>query len=194
MYKSIDRLWPKAQPILVPRQNPARTRPKTIAHSPAQCVPRLSRRPTATSTLATILLSLVATHGQRNATDKTPETPANIIKAVAFLLEEATLAEYANKIVAQITKLTESTNSDPTSNDTMLHIEQAFKVINDTTKKQTETTEKTNTAIEKLQEQTVRTAQRTAILKTSCRDSLVNGNWQLASANPFTPLKAKLRD
>jgi methyl-accepting chemotaxis protein len=76
----------------------------------------------------------------------------------------------------------------------MLHIEQAFKVINDTAKKQTETTEKINTAIEKLQEQTVRTAQRTAILKTSCRDSLVNGNWQLASANLFTPLKAKLRD
>jgi hypothetical protein len=45
MYKSIDRLWPKAQPILVPHQNPARTRPKAIAHSPAQCVPRLSRRP-----------------------------------------------------------------------------------------------------------------------------------------------------
>jgi hypothetical protein len=43
--------------------------------------------------LSTILLSLVSTQGQRNTTDKLSENTANIIKSVAFLLEETTPAQ-----------------------------------------------------------------------------------------------------
>jgi hypothetical protein len=68
----------------------------------------------------------------RIATDKIPEAPVNVIKAVAYLLEEATVAEYADKIAAQLNKLTVTAHSDPTVNSTTTHIEQALNAINDT--------------------------------------------------------------
>jgi hypothetical protein len=93
------------------------------------------------STLTIILFSLVAAHEPRITTDKIAETPANVIKAVAYFLEEVTVAEYADKIAAQLNRLTGTANSDPTVNNTTTHIEQALNAMNDTTKKQTESIE-----------------------------------------------------
>jgi len=45
---------------------------------------------------------LVATHGQRTTSDKLPEATANVIKTVAYLLEEATVALYINSIMERI--------------------------------------------------------------------------------------------
>jgi len=50
-------------------------------------------------------------HGQCTTTDKIPETPANIIKAVAYLLEEVTVAEDADETITQLTKFTVTANS-----------------------------------------------------------------------------------
>jgi hypothetical protein len=54
------------------------------------------------SQMATILLTLVSTQGPRKTTDKLPEAIANTIKAVAYLLEEAIVTQYADQIMAQI--------------------------------------------------------------------------------------------
>src|SRR5258706_11008015 len=43
--------------------------------------------------LATILLSLVATQMPRTSTDRTSDNTANVIKSVAFLLEEVTVTQ-----------------------------------------------------------------------------------------------------
>ena len=52
--------------------------------------------------LAAVLLSLVAAQGARTTTDRISENTANIIKSVAFLLEEVTVAQYAEKIANQL--------------------------------------------------------------------------------------------
>ena len=54
------------------------------------------------SHLATILLSLVSIQGQWKSLDKLPDAAANTVKAVAFLLEEAVIAQYADQITVQL--------------------------------------------------------------------------------------------
>ena len=52
--------------------------------------------------LAAILLSLVTANGQRNTSDKISENVSNVIKAVAFLLEEAVVTKYAETIANRL--------------------------------------------------------------------------------------------
>jgi hypothetical protein len=104
------------------------------------------------------------------------------------------VAEYTDRITAQLNKPTVTASSDPTVNNTTTHIEQASNAISDTTKKQSERIEKANIVIEKLQEQTTRADQRAANTEISYKDALVNGNKQQSPVNPSTPLAAKLRN
>jgi hypothetical protein len=146
------------------------------------------------NTLATILLSLVTPHGQRTASDKIPDTPANTIKAVAFLLEEATIAEYANKILERLSNYTTTTNTNPPDENATSDIKKTLDEINDTAKKQAAALEKTREAIEKLQVQTANSAQQTAKLETSYRDALIKGNKLPAHPTPSTPHEAKIQN
>lgn len=60
--------------------------------------------------------------GNSQTTDKIPEIPANINKAVVYLIEETTITEYVDKIADRLYKLTTTATNDkdPTSNETTI--------------------------------------------------------------------------
>jgi hypothetical protein len=57
-----------------------------------------------TTQLSTILFALAATQGPCDSPEKIPDTVSNVIKAVAFPLEEVTVAEYVDKILHQLSE------------------------------------------------------------------------------------------
>ena len=124
---------------------------------------------------ATILLSLVTTLSPRRATDKSPDTVNNVIKAVAYLLKDAMVAKYVEKITHQLTDL-KTLNNTPQSNiETTPHLNDMLTNIHATICKQTDAIQKTNEALEKLQ------ANRTANIDNHqqnlpYREALLNGH------------------
>src|SRR5258707_9023631 len=75
----------------------------------------LNQQTNTITSLATILLSLAVNTGSRLSSERLPESVANVIKAVAYLMEEATTATYVDRITEAITqritaKVSESTD------------------------------------------------------------------------------------
>jgi hypothetical protein len=101
--------------------------------------------------LAAILLSLVTTLGPHKASDKIPDTVTNVIKVVAYLLEDATVAKYIEKIMHQITDLKILIDAHQPANETMSHINNMLTNIHNTVCKQTEAIQKTSETLEKIQ-------------------------------------------
>jgi ArsR family metal-binding transcriptional regulator len=103
------------------------------------------------SQLAAILLSLVATNRPHSTMDKISENTSNIIKVVAYLLEEATVAKYIEAITHQITDLqkTNKINTDNTKDS--MQIKNMISNLNDALNKHNENIQKATDAIKKIQ-------------------------------------------
>jgi len=149
--------------------------------------------------LAAVLLTLVTSEGPRITTDRLSDNMANVIKSVAFLLEEVTVTQYAEKIASQIVLQSPTLNpslSQP-DNETAKHIKESIDTLNKTIQEQAERVQKTN---EKLQEihdlLPLVSAQTSTNANFSYRDVLINGTIGRPPAQlpPANIHKAKLQN
>ena len=72
-------------------------------------------------------------------------------KAVAYLIEDATVAEYVEKITHQLTDLKTPNNTPQSNTETTPHLNDMLTSIHDTLYKQTDAIQKTNEALERIQ-------------------------------------------
>src|SRR5258706_6065324 len=125
--------------------------------------------------LAAILLSLVTTQGPRATADRISDNTANVIKAVAFLLEEATVTQYAEKIANHMANLTTSHNPHP-DNETSNQIKVTLENLSKTVQSQAENVQKANEKLQELQDSfTHATTQIATNTNLSYRDVLMSG-------------------
>ena len=141
------------------------------------------------SHLATVLLSLVATTSPRKTTEKIPDATSNVIKAVAFLLEEVTIAEYAEKILQYLTDLNPPIPAPQINTDTASQINETLTSIKETVTKHTETIHKTDEVLAKLQDSQKTLAENH---HQTYRDALLNG--QPSATRITTPQEMKIQN
>jgi hypothetical protein len=131
--------------------------------------------------LSTVLFSIVATHGPRKSIDKPSEATANVIKAVAFLLEEATVAVYVEKILQQLSNHQASHDTSQNKTVTTSQTHDAIQNLSDMVTKQTDSLQRNSDILEKIQQ--TQTNQNNEInpqgnqhtLHNTYRDALING-------------------
>ena len=137
------------------------------------------------SHLATVLLSLVSIQGQRKSTDKLPESIANTVKAVAFLLEESVIAQYADQISARLP-------SDLTNADNNAKLKENLDTLNENMQKHMEKIQK---AVEEIKATPIPSHTVTNLASTNSdfpyRDALIN-NLQPTLLPPTNVHEAKL--
>ncbi len=125
--------------------------------------------------LAAILLSLVTTQGPQATADRISDNAANVIKAIAFLLEEATVTQYAEKIANHMASLPTSHIPHPdneTSNQIKVTLENLSKMV----QSQAENVQKANEKLQELQDSfTHATTQIATNANLSYRDVLMSG-------------------
>ena len=110
--------------------------------------------------LATILLSTVTAHGQRNAVDKISENTTNTIKAVAFLIEE------------NMAPITSSRDNDETTK----LIKESLENLNRSMQVQTEHLQKATEKLQEIQDSSAQVSpQLHANSNLSYRDALTSG-------------------
>jgi hypothetical protein len=139
------------------------------------------------TTLTSILLSLVITNGPRTTSERIPENAANIIKAVALLLE------------ANITTNHATTATEPTSqcnDETIKILRTNSDLLNTIALRQIETIERTNAIAEKIDKIHTISTQRASqnSLPTSYRDILTGNMNGTPPSTPNTPMEACLRN
>ena len=157
----------------------------------------LSQQHSSTTSLATILLSLVVPSGHRLTTERIPESTANVIKAVALLLEEATAAVYADRIMEKIDQHTTSSTRTPHNEEMLKLLQNNSDLLNAISTKHLETIEKTSALVEKFEklQENVNTQTNTLGLPpTSFRDALIGNTRRAPPPTPNTPLEARLRN
>ena len=150
----------------------------------------------AITTLATVLLSLVVNSGPRTLTDRVPEGTANVIKAVALLMEEAVTATYVDRITEAIRRGNDTGANGPASGDMVKTLQNNSNLLETISAKLLETTEKTNelaAKIEELHNNTISGTPRGS-LTTSYRDALLSNARHAPPSTPNTPLEARLRN
>jgi len=119
--------------------------------------------------LATILLSTVISHGQRNAADKISENTTNIIKAVAFLIEE------------NMAPITSTQDSDEMSK----LIKESFENLNKSMQVQTERLQKATKKLQEIQDSSAQVSpQMHTNANLSYRDALTSGSAYRLFAQP----------
>ena len=141
--------------------------------------------------LAAILLSLVTTYGPRKTTEKISDTVANDIKAVAYLLEEATIAKYVDNITNRIAANTAQPNDIQANSDTAKHINETLSSINETVNNNTQAIKRTNETLAKMQE-TLASHATTTTQPLSYRDALING--KLPATRATTLQEARIQN
>lgn len=101
------------------------------------------------SHLSNVLFEVVATQSSRTTTSRIPDAISNIIKAVAFLLEDVTVATYADKIAQQISESLPPPTST-TSDNTAQKINEMLATLTDTLTKQSSNLQANNDILEKI--------------------------------------------
>ena len=156
----------------------------------------LKQQQSSNTSLATILLSLVVPTGPRTTTDRIHENVANVIKAVALLLEEATIATYVEQITKGISQNISNTEG-PHNETTAKILQNNSDFLKAISTKHLETIERTNALaekIEKLQENTAAQTSTQGPTPISFRDALMGNTRGVSSSTPNTPLEARLRN
>ena len=139
------------------------------------------------SHLATVLLLLVTINqGSRKTTDKFSEHTANTIKAVAFLLKEAVVAQYIEQVLDQISQ---HANNIPTSlgTDTSMQVKESIDSLNATMQERVNSLQK---VIEDIKSAPSATNLPFTNPEYSYRDALLN-NHQPAHLPPSTIHEAR---
>ena len=137
----------------------------------------LPDQPVTYAHLAIVLFSLVTTQLPRTSNDRISDNTANIIKSVAFLLEEATVTQYAEKIANRLASQTESftrTNSENESSDS---VKETIEDLKKTLQNQIETVQMNSEKLQTIQESLANIPTQTATnINFSYRDALLNGS------------------
>ncbi len=124
--------------------------------------------------LAAILLSLITTQGPQATADRISNNAANVIKAVAFLLEEVTIIQYAEKIANHMANLPTSHNPHP-DNETSNQIKETLENLSKTVQSQAENIQKANEKLQEIQDSlTHASTQITTNANLSYRDVLMS--------------------
>ena len=127
--------------------------------------------------LATILLSLVAAQAPCTSTDRISDNVANVIKSVAFLLEEATVTQYAEKIANHLASHPSPHTPTRTDTETTDHIKETLDNLNRTIQEHSENARKANEKIQAIQDSLSQVTTQTATNSHfSYRDALLNGS------------------
>ena len=125
--------------------------------------------------LATILFSLVAAQAPRTSTDRLSDNVANVIKSVAFLLEEANVTQYAKKIANHLA--THPTTYAPTQTDNKAtnHIKEMLNHLNRMIQDHAKNAQKANEKLQAIQDSlSLATMQTSTNVNFSYRDALLN--------------------
>ena len=126
--------------------------------------------------LATILLTLVATQSPRTSTDKISDNTANVIKSVAFLLEEVTITQYAEKIANRLASQPAPITHSETDHETTKLVKESLEDLKKTLQNQAETAQKNSKKLQALQDSLANIPLQTATnVKFSYREALMNG-------------------
>ena len=148
------------------------------------------------TTLTTILLSLVVNTGPRAAGDRVPDGAANMIKAVAILLEDAVTATYVERISEAIAKSDGIKVVNPPNEDIVKLLQDNTELLKTISAKHQEAIERTDdmaAKIERLQTGAVQgSSQRPLTL--SYRDALLSNVRKGPPSTPRTPFEARLRN
>ena len=127
--------------------------------------------------LTTILLSLVAAQAPRTSTDRISNNVANVIKSVAFLLEEATVTQYAEKIANHLATHPTSHTSPQNDSETTKCIKEMLDNLNKTIQDHSENAQKANEKLQAIQDSLSHvTMQAATNVNFSYRDALMNGS------------------
>ena len=125
--------------------------------------------------LTAVLLTLVVAQGPRTSADRISDNTANVIKAVAFLLEEATISQYAEKIANRIANLPTPPNTR-LDDDTPNPIKESLETLSKAVQNQAEIVQKANEKIQEIQDSIAHvTSQTVTNTGFSYRDALMNG-------------------
>ena len=148
------------------------------------------------TTLTTILLSLVVNTGPRAAGDRVPDGAANVIKAVAILLEDAIAATYVGRITEAIAKSDGIKVVSPPNEDIVKLLQDNTELLKTISAKHQETIERTDdiaARIERLQTGTIQGSSQ-GPLTLSYRDALLSNARKGPPSTPSTPFEARLRN
>ena len=145
--------------------------------------------------LAAILLSLVATNGQCSTSDKILENVANIIKAVAFLLEEAVVTKYAKTIAGRLAGNSTLHTATQTNVETSNSIKESLETLNKTLQEQVDHLRVASENIHKIHD-SLSSINTNTITNVTYRDTLVNGTLSTHTTQPLpaNSIKAKLQN
>ena len=157
----------------------------------------LSQQHSSNTSLATILLSLVVPSGPRLTIERIPESTANVIKAVALLMEEATVAVYADRITEKIEQHITSSTGPPRNEEMLKLLQTNSDLLKAISTKHLETIEKTSALaekFEKLQENVNTQINTQGQPPASFRDALMGNIRGAPSHTPNTPLEAQLHN
>ena len=94
--------------------------------------------------LTAVLLSLVVNTGPCSSNDCVPKGTANVIKAVALLMEEAVTAAYVNRITEAIRQSSDARANGPPSEDMIEALQSNSDLLKAISTKHLETIERTN--------------------------------------------------
>ena len=146
--------------------------------------------------LTTILLSLVVNIGPRAANDRVPDGAANVIKAVAILMEDAVTATYVERITEAIEKNDGIKIVNPPNEDVVKLLRDNTELLKTISAKHQETIERANdmaARIEGLQTGVVQGSSQ-GPLTLSYRDALLSNARKGLPSIPSTPFEARLRN
>ena len=125
--------------------------------------------------LTAVLLSLITTKGPQTSTDKISDNVANIIKSVVFLLEEATIAQYTEKITNHLTSQPMTHSPTQINNKSTNHIKESLENLSKTIQDYSENAQRANEKLQVIQDSLSLTAMQTATnANFSYREALIN--------------------
>ena len=145
--------------------------------------------------LASILLSLVTSSGQCSTSERISENIANVIKAIAFLIEEAVVTKYAETIASHLAgNLTLHPTLHPTAQinaETTGNVLETLETLNKSIQEQIKHVKNASEKIHKIQN-----SLPDMNTNASYRDTLINGTHNnLATQSPPANItKAKLQN
>ena len=142
--------------------------------------------------MAAVLLNMTATSGSRRTTEKIPESVNNIIKAVAYLLEEATIAEYVDKISNKLTGINTANCTTQHDTETTAKIDETLNSIKGTIDKHSEAIQKASKVLTEIQE-TQRGLAEDQKKHQTYREALINGHPQPIQATTIHEAKIQNR-
>ena len=156
----------------------------------------LAQQENTITTLMTILLSLVVNVGPRAAGDRVPDGVANVIKAVAILMEDAVTATYIKQITEAITKSDGIKVANPPDEDILRLLRDNTELLRTISAEHQEAIEKTNDMAAKIEGLQTKVTQVSSQgpLTLSYRDALLSNARSVPPSIPSTPFEARLRN